>query len=125
MPGTLWTLVLFVLPFYVIICIAFGALDLFRAPLPVWQPWYWTKTYLFDVLGNIFGPDAFLRPTFIRTFVYVISASVICLVIGYAVAYYVARFAGKRKTLILVLLISPFWISYLMRMLAWVNLLED
>jgi spermidine/putrescine transport system permease protein len=125
LPGTLWTLVLFVLPFYVIICVAFGALDLFRAPLPVWQPWYWTKTYLFDVLGNIFGPDAFLRPTFIRTFVYVISASVICLVIGYAVAYYVARFAGKRKTLILVLLISPFWISYLMRMLAWVNLLED
>jgi spermidine/putrescine transport system permease protein len=125
LPGAVWILVLFVLPFYVVLCVAFGGLDLFRAPLPVWQPWYWTKTYLFDVLGDIFGADAFLRPTFIRTFVYVIVASAICLAIGYAVAYYVARFAGRRKTLILVLLISPFWISYLMRMLAWVNLLEE
>ena len=124
-PGAAWLLVLFVLPFYVILSVAFGALDFFRAPLPVWQPWYWTKQYLSDVFGDIFGADAFLRPTYIRTFVYVVTASAICLVVGYAVAYYVARFAGRRKTLLLVLLISPFWISYLMRMLAWVNLLED
>jgi ABC-type spermidine/putrescine transport system permease subunit I len=124
-PGTLWLLVLFVLPFYVIISVAFGTVDEFRNPLPVWQPWYWTKQYLVDVLGKIFGHEAFLRPTFERTFVYVVAASALCLVIGYGVAYYVARFAGKRKTLILVLLISPFWISYLMRMLAWVDLLEN
>jgi ABC-type spermidine/putrescine transport system permease subunit I len=124
-PGTLWLLVLFVLPFYVVVSVAFGTVDFFRNPLPVWQPWYWTKTYLTDVLGKIFGSNAFLRPTYVRTFVYVLVASSLCLVIGYTVAYYVARFAGKRRTLILVLLISPFWISYLMRMLAWVNLLSD
>jgi spermidine/putrescine transport system permease protein len=124
-PGTAWLLVLFVLPFYVVLSVAFGAVDFFRNPLPVWQPWYWTKTYLTDVLGKIFGSNAFLRPTYVRTFVYVLVASSLCLLIGYAVAYYVARFAGKRRTLILVLLISPFWISYLMRMLAWVNLLSD
>jgi spermidine/putrescine transport system permease protein len=124
-PGTLWLLVLFVLPFYVVLSVAFGAVDFFRNPLPVWQPWYWTKTYLTDVLGKIFGSNAFLRPTYVRTFVYVVAASSLCLLVGYAVAYYVARFAGKRRTLILVLLISPFWISYLMRMLAWVNLLSD
>ncbi|MBI3648708.1 MAG: ABC transporter permease [Actinobacteria bacterium] len=124
-PGIVWLLVLFVLPFYVILAIAFGTVDLFRNPLPVWQPWWWTKSYLLDVLTKIFGAQAFLRPTYYRTLVYVIIASAICLLIGYAVAYYVARHAGKRKTLILILLISPFWISYLMRMLAWVNLLES
>ena len=41
--------------------------------------------------------------------------------LGYAVAYYVARYGGRRKGLLLVLLIAPFWISYLMRMLAWVE----
>jgi spermidine/putrescine transport system permease protein len=41
------------------------------------------------------------------------------------VAYYVARLSGKRKGLLLALLIAPFWISYMMRMLAWVNLLQD
>lgn len=124
-PGILWLLILFVLPFYVVLSVAFGTVDFFRNPLPVWQPWYWTKSYLTDVLGKIFGSNAFLRPTYVRTFVYVLVASSLCLLIGYAVAYYVARFAGKRKTLILVLLVSPFWISYLMRMLAWVNLLSD
>jgi spermidine/putrescine transport system permease protein len=124
-PGIIWLLLLFLLPFYVIFAVAFGTVDLFRNPLPIWQPWYWTNQYLTDVLGKIFGANAFLRPAFVRTFVYVFIASTICLVIGYAVAYYVARFAGKWRTLILVLLISPFWISYLMRMLAWVNLLDD
>ena len=124
-PGTLWLLILFVLPFYVILSVAFGTIDEFLNPLPVWQPWYWTKQYVVDVVGKIFGSNAFLRPTYERTFVYVVAASAICLVIGYAVAYYVSRFAGRRRNLFLVLLISPFWISYLMRMLAWVNLLDD
>ena len=36
-----------------------------------------------------------------------------------------ARLAGRRQGILLVLLIAPFWISYMMRMLAWVNLLQD
>ena len=38
-------------------------------------------------------------------------------------AYYLARHARRTKKLLLVLLIVPFWVSYLMRMLAWVGLL--
>lgn len=124
-PGMVWILLLFVLPFYVIFAVAFGTIDVFRNPLPVWQPWFWTKQYLVDVLGKIFGSNAFLQPAYLRTFVFVFIASSVCLVLGYAVAYYVARYAGRWKTLMLILLISPFWISYLMRMLAWVNLLDD
>ena len=45
--------------------------------------------------------------------------------LGYAVAYYTARFAAKYKGLILVLLVSPFWISYLMRIYAWQSLLDS
>jgi ABC-type spermidine/putrescine transport system permease subunit I len=56
--------------------------------------------------------------------VYTLVASLICLFIAYPVAYFVARFAGKRKTLFLVLLIAPFWVSYMMRMLAWIDLLQ-
>jgi ABC-type spermidine/putrescine transport system permease subunit I len=51
-------------------------------------------------------------------------ASILSLLIGYPAAYFVARFAGRRKGLFLVLLIAPFWISYMMRMLAWVDLLQ-
>ena len=55
---------------------------------------------------------------------YVGAALSICFLIGYPVAYYVARFAGRRRGLLLALLLAPFWINYLMRMLAWVNLLQ-
>ena len=58
-----------------------------------------------------------------RTFVYVAISLAGCLAIGYPVAYYLARHARRTKTLLLVLLIVPFWVSYLMRMLAWVGLL--
>jgi spermidine/putrescine transport system permease protein len=45
-------------------------------------------------------------------------------VIGYPVAYFIARHAGRFRTLFLVAFIAPFWISYMMRMLAWINLLQ-
>jgi ABC-type spermidine/putrescine transport system permease subunit I len=123
-PGLVWLLVFFVLPFYTVISVAFGTIDVFRNPVPVWQPWFWTTKYFGDVFGHIFGSNPYLQPTIIRTLAFVAIASTICLVVGYAVAYYTARHAGRYRTLLLILLISPFWISYLMRMLAWVNLLD-
>jgi ABC-type spermidine/putrescine transport system permease subunit I len=59
----------------------------------------------------------------IRTTEYVAFSLAGCMLIGYPVAYYIARHASRTKSLLLILLILPFWISYLMRMLAWVNLL--
>jgi ABC-type spermidine/putrescine transport system permease subunit I len=125
-PGILWLAFLFLLPFYVVLSIAFGTIDpIFRSALPVYQPWYWSGLHFSETFSKIFGADAFFQPAILRTLLYVLSASLLCIVIGYAVAYFVARYGGRRKTLLLVLLISPFWISYLMRMLAWVNLLQD
>jgi spermidine/putrescine transport system permease protein len=48
----------------------------------------------------------------------------LCCLIGYPVAYYVARHASRWRAVLLAALVMPFWISYLMRMLAWVNLLQ-
>ena len=45
------------------------------------------------------------------------------LLVGYPVAYFTARHAGRWKGAILLALILPLWINYLMRMLAWINLL--
>jgi spermidine/putrescine transport system permease protein len=121
-PAILWLLVFFLLPLYTVLSMAFGTVDpIFRNPLPVWQPWWWTTAHVAEGLDKTFG---IFQGVYLRTFGYVLVASAICLVLGYAVAYYVARYAGRRKTLLLVLLISPLWISYLMRMLAWVNLLQ-
>jgi spermidine/putrescine transport system permease protein len=122
-PATIWLMLFFVTPFYVIISVAFGTVDpIFRTPLPIYEPWWWTISHASTALGKVFGP---FWPTYVRTFFYVLIASAICLSLGYAVAYYVARFGGRRRTLFLILLIAPFWISYLMRMLAWNSLLTN
>src|SRR5260370_40191587 len=115
-------LVLFLLPFYVVVSIAFGTVDpVFQSPLPVYEPWFWTKKYLLDEWHFVTGE---FRVVEVRTIVYVVLATAICLMIAYAVAYYVARFGGKRKGLFLALLIAPFFISYLMRLLSGVPLLQ-
>jgi len=125
-PGIVWLALLFILPLYVVLALAFGTLDpLFQTPTPTWNPIQWDASQFQYVFDHFFGPDGFVGPVLVRTFVYVVLASVGCLVVAYPVAYYVARFGGRRKGLILTLLIAPFWISYMMRMLAWVNLLQS
>ncbi len=115
-------LALFVLPFYVVVSIAFGTVDpIFQSPLPVYEPWFWSAKYLAEEWHFVIGE---FRIVELRTLVYVVLATAICLVISYTVAYYVARYGGKRKGLFLTLLIAPFFISYLMRMLSWVELLQ-
>jgi spermidine/putrescine transport system permease protein len=75
-----------------------------------------------NVLDRVFNAD--LRHVFVRTGLFVLAALIGCAVIGYPVAYYVAKSATRSRGLLLALLVLPFWISYLMRMLAWVNLLQ-
>jgi len=72
---------------------------------------------------NIWHGEQYLT-VFLRTFAFVVVAIGLCLLIGFPVAYYAARHSGKWRGLILLALIIPFWINYLMRMLAWINLLS-
>src|SRR6266487_2232800 len=126
LPGILWLVFLFVVPLYAMLAIAGGKLNLiFEQPVAVWNPLQWTSANLAKAWHDVAGAGAFDGPIVIRTLVYVAIASALSLVIAYPVAYFVARFGGRRKGLLLVLLIAPFWISYMMRMLAWVDLLGN
>jgi ABC-type spermidine/putrescine transport system permease subunit I len=125
-PGIVWLVVLFVLPLYVVFAIVFGQTDpIFRTPIPVWNPINWNFAQFQYVFSHLVGSDGFYGPAIFRTFLYVLIASCLCLLIAYPVSYYVARIAGRWKAVLLVALIAPFWISYMMRMLAWVNLLQN
>ena len=124
-PGIIWLVLLFIVPFYAVLAIAMGKLDqLFESPVAVWNPFAWSSENVIDVSRDLVGSAAFACPIVVRTVVYVAIASLLCLLIGYPAAYFVARFSGRRKGLFLILLIAPFWISYMMRMLAWITLLQ-
>jgi spermidine/putrescine transport system permease protein len=123
-PGIVWLLLLFVMPFYAIAAVAFGTRDLiFALPIPAWNPLEWQFGTFTATAHQVVQASSGLQSQFLRTLVYVVISVAICLVVGYPVAYYVARYGGRLKVLLLTLMIAPFWMSYLMRMLAWVNLL--
>jgi putrescine transport system permease protein len=125
LPGIVWLLILFVLPFYAIGAVAFGGLDpIFGGTSPTWNPLEWDFTALRSVVGE-FVSGGSAQILFLRTLVYIGIAVSLSLAVGYPVAYYIARHGGRLKVLLLTLMIAPFWMSYLMRMLAWVNLLSD
>jgi ABC-type spermidine/putrescine transport system permease subunit I len=124
-PGILWLILLFIVPFYAVLGIAEGQLNrLTESPIAQYNPLHWSSSNVINVWHDLIGATSFAGPIVVRTIVYVAVASVLSLVLGYPAAYFVARFAGRRKGLFLVLLIAPFWISYMMRMLAWIDLLQ-
>jgi ABC-type spermidine/putrescine transport system permease subunit I len=116
--------VFFLVAFYAVIAVGLGNVTELYQPVPHWNPLDWNVGYLFQAVEDVL-PGGRTWDVFIRTLFYVVVAVGISLAIGYPVAYYVSRYAGRWRGLLLVLLVLPFWISYLMRMFAWTNLLAN
>ena len=124
-PGIIWLILLFIVPFYAIMAIAGGQVNqVFGYPMAIWNPLHWNSTNFTAAWHDVAGTSAFVGPIILRTLAYVALAAILSLLIAYPAAYFVARFAGRRKGIFLILLIAPFWISYMMRMLAWIDLLQ-
>ena len=124
LPGTLWLVALFLVPFYAVMAVAFsGSINVFGEPIPTWNPLEWQFATLREVTSESLSGS--YRAVWVRTAAYTVGALAICVVVGYPVAYYTARLAGRRRGLVLALILAPWWINYITRMLAWVNLLQD
>jgi putrescine transport system permease protein len=123
LPGVAWLSIFFLVAFYAVVCVALGNQDTLSQPVPFWSPLDWNVGYLLDVLRNIWHGDQYLT-VFLRTVAFVVVAIALSLLIGFPVAYYASRHSGRWRGLVLLALIIPFWINYLMRMLAWINLLS-
>ncbi len=124
LPGVAWLVLLFLVPTYAVVAVAFGSRrpDLSLNPVPAWNPLDWRSRRCSRCFADL-KPGHTFWIVFVRTFEYVAISLAGCLLIGYPVAYYLARYARRTRGILLVLLVVPFWVSYLMRMLAWVGLL--
>ena len=113
-PGTAWMSVFFVSALLLLIALSFGTTDALGNPR--------FGGTLDNVIG-VFTPT-YLR-VIIRSLMYAVAASVICLVIAYPVAYAIARHGGRYKNALVALLVVPFFANYLVRMYGWQTLLSD
>jgi ABC-type spermidine/putrescine transport system permease subunit II len=120
--GIAWTVVAVAVPLYVILAIAFGRNDpILLLSRPVWNPAAWQTNQVAAVLRDLFGDG--LGRVWLRTTAYVLLATAICILIGYPVAYFLARRARRGRAIYLALVLTPLWVPYMMRMLAWIGLL--
>ena len=114
-PGMLWLLLFFLIPFYSLLAASLfnsGGSD-FRGYTMVYQ---WSNYT--EVIKAYW-------PQIVRSLIYGGIATLQCLVLGYVLAYAIAFKAGRWKNLMLVLVIAPFFTSFLVRTLSWKLILSD
>jgi putrescine transport system permease protein len=124
LPGVLWLCLFVVVPAYAVLAMAMGRVNLLLQPVPAWDPTTWNPGYVSKAFSGAL-PGGEFWPAVRNTIVYVSASLALCFAIGYPVAYYVARHARKTKAILVMLLVIPFWVSYLLRMLAWIGLLSS
>jgi len=112
-PGTLFLAVFFVVPlgFLAYQSLQSGSIDFGYS-----FTWAW---------GNYWHAIRDYRAQFIRSLEYAGIATALALVLSYPVAYWIAFRGGRWKNLLLLFIVAPFFVTYLIRTLAWETILSD
>jgi spermidine/putrescine transport system permease protein len=115
LPGMLWLLVFFALP-----TVQLAATSLYdpNGSLDTGYAMTWSFPNYLHALSDY-------RAEFLRSLAYATTATVLALLLAYPLAYAIAFKAGRWKNLMLVLVIAPFFTSFLVRTLAWKSILSD
>ncbi|WP_296604167.1 ABC transporter permease [Nocardioides sp.] len=115
LPAALWLIVFFVVPFYSLL--ATSLFDPAGSDFRGYEMTYAWGNYV-DAVKEYWEP-------MLRALWYGALATLFCLVLGYVLAYTIAFKAGRWKNLLLVLVIAPFFTSFLIRTLSWKLILAD
>ena len=112
-PGVLWLAVFFLVPLGFL---AYQSLQSGNIDFGYAFTWAW---------GNYWNAIRDYRGHFIRSLEYAGIATLLALVLSYPVAYWIAFRGGRWKNLLLLLIVAPFFVTYLIRTLAWETILSD
>jgi spermidine/putrescine transport system permease protein len=112
-PGVLWLSVFFVVPLGFL---AYQSLQSGNFDIGYSFSWAW---------GNYADAVRNYRGQFIRSLEYAGIATVLALLLSYPVAYWIAFRGGRWKNLLLLFIVAPFFVTYLIRTLAWETILSD
>jgi putrescine transport system permease protein len=124
----LWLLLFFLLPFVIVLKISFSDTQI---AMPPYQPLLsWGEDQILQIklhLSNfafLFQDDLYWMSYLTSIMVATIS-TLLCLLIGYPMAYAIARASPATRNILLLLVILPFWTSFLLRVYAWIGLLKN
>lgn len=114
LPGAAWLTLLFLVPLGITLAISFGTTDELGNALYGWNPENYERVF-----------DPLFAPVLLRSVAYAAVTVTLCILIGYPIAYYIARFGGRWKYLLVALVVLPFLVNYLIRVYAWTAILSD
>ena len=112
-PGTIFLAVFFVVPLGFL---AYQSLESGNFDVGFSFTWDW---------GNYWAALRDYRAQFVRSIEYAGIATLLALVLSYPVAYWIAFRGGRWKNLLLLFIVAPFFVTYLIRTLAWETILSD
>jgi putrescine transport system permease protein len=119
----LWLVLLFAIPFLIVLKLSFSEV---RLAVPPYAPLFENRR-LHPHLSNY--AFLFTDPLYVRSFLYSLRVAAIstllCLLIGYPMAYAIARSGATARNVLLMMIVLPFWTSFLLRVYAWMGLLKS
>ena len=124
----LWLLLFFLVPFVIVLKISFSASQI---AMPPYQPlFHWASEKVLQIqlnLGNfafLVEDNLYIRAYLNSIFVAAVS-TLLCLLIGYPIAYSMARSSPSTRNILLLLVTLPFFTSFLLRVYAWIGILKN
>lgn len=123
-----WLLLFFLTPFFIVAKISLAELAIASPPFTPMVEWadggIVTIRLVFDNFSYIFQ-DSLYFDTYVNSLKISVTSTVLCLLFGYPIAYAIVRSGPVAKPILLLLIILPFWTSFLLRVYAWMGLLAD
>ena len=121
-----WMVLLFLLPFLIVLKLSFSEM---RLAIPPYAPFLeWVHGLPHPALHINNYTFLFTDPLYISAYLYSLKVAAVstlfCLLLGYPMAYVIARAAGTWRSVLLMLVVLPFWTSFLLRVYAWIGLLK-
>lgn len=128
-----WLFVFFLLPFLILLYISFvdqgESINPFK---PIWDPVTGILSLKYENYWTIFrdgeGGELFKTiyiEAYLRSIWYALLTALLCLLFGYPFAYFIARSAPSVRPALLMMVMLPFWTSFLLRVYAWKGILAD
>ena len=123
---TLWLIALFLVPFLIVLKLSFSEV---RLAVPPYAPLFaWLHGLPVPQLHLANYAFLFTDALYVSSYLYSLKvaavATLCCLLIGYPMAYAVARSRPSTRNVLLMLIVLPFWTSFLLRVYAWIGLLK-
>ncbi|MGQ3115129.1 MAG: ABC transporter permease [Hydrogenophaga sp.] len=128
-----WLILFFFLPFLILLYISFVDMSGDISPFkPIWDPVSGILSLKYENYLSIFrteeGAPLFRTlyiDAYLRSIWYALCTAILCLIIGYPFAYFIARSPASVRPALLLMVMLPFWTSFLLRVYAWKGILAD